>query len=164
MYITVRSILLAIVLTGCGDDAKSTIDASAETEVAPCVDEPVTLTVTSPSTYACGVAFAATVSVDNGSCKPITVQKVELTAAVTEGVCEAAAPASYPPSTASVGRGKTVVVLDLATGPFCCRAPGCPATLECDETFTFTVTTSVGVLTSSVDAHVSLGGCGEVCR
>jgi len=164
MYITARSILLAVVLTGCGDDAESAVDASAETEVVPCVDEPVTLTVNSPSTYACGMAFAATVSVGNGSCKPITVQEVELTAAVTQGACEAAAPASYPPATASIGAGKTVVVLDLATGPFCCGAPGCPATFECDETFTFAVTTSVGVLTLSADAHLSLGGCGEVCR
>lgn len=159
-----RTVLFVLLSTGCGDDSEPAADATMEAESTPCVDEPVTLAVSSPSSYACGVGFQAEVSVTNGSCASITIQAVEITATVTEGLCAAAAPAGYPPAVASVGRGKTAVVLDLTADPFCCLAPGCPATLECDETFAFSVATSVGVLSSSVDAHLSLGGCGEICQ
>jgi hypothetical protein len=59
--------------------------------------------------------------------------------------------------------GETGVLVDITSGAFCCRSPGCPATMQCDESFTFEVTTSAGVITGVTSAHLSLDSCDVVC-
>lgn len=144
------------VLTGCGDDGAAPPDA--------CVSGSVTAQVTSPSMYACMEPFRAAVRVTNDTCAPITVRSIMVAGVVTAGVCSPPGPGSYQPATATVAAGATVEVLDLSTGPFCCGAPGCPATLMCSETFTFTVDTTAGVVTDTASADLDLGGCSVVCQ
>jgi hypothetical protein len=149
-------VAFAHLLAACGDDGGGApVDA--------CTPGAVTAEVTSPATYACMEPFHAAVSVTNGTCASITVRSIMIGAQVTAGVCGASGPGSYQPSTATVPAGATVEVLDLTTAPFCCGAPGCPATLECSETFTFTVDTTAGVVTDSVSSDLDLGGCSTVC-
>jgi hypothetical protein len=60
--------------------------------------------------------------------------------------------------------GETAVVLDLMSGPFCCLSPGCPAMLQCDESFTFEAVTNAGSFTGVTSSHLSLDGCPTVCQ
>jgi len=69
----------------------------------------------------------------------------------------------YTPMQSQLALGETALVLDLASGPFCCLAPGCPASLQCDEDFTFEVVTNAGSFKSVSSSHLSLDNCPTVC-
>jgi hypothetical protein len=160
-----RLLLLAVLgVCACdaGGDAQATPDAAPAPDA--CVPGAVTLQVTSPAAYACMEDFTAQLEVTNGACDQLTITGIHLAALVTAGPCGPPGPGDYQPTVATLAAGATATVLDLTTGPFCCTAPGCPATLECDEQFTFTLSTSRGVLSGTADTHLSLGGCPTVCQ
>lgn len=77
---------------------------------------PVTLAVTTPSSYVCDVDFQAAFAVTNGSCDPVTVTNIQLVDVVSSGGCAAAATTSEPPTTGTVPAGATVTVLDFRVG------------------------------------------------
>ncbi|HTJ47337.1 MAG TPA: hypothetical protein VL463_34800 [Kofleriaceae bacterium] len=128
-----------------------------------CVTKEVTLQVTTPIMYFCHTPFTAKLDVTNGSCAQIQVQSIAVTGVVTAGTCGAPGPGNYPPLVQFIDPGATVTVLDLHGGEYCCGAPGCPAQFECDERYTFEVSTSAGSLMQSQDVHLDLGGCSSVC-
>lgn len=119
--------------------------------------------IVAPSAYACHEPFKSKVSITNTSCENLTISAVKLTPMVTAGPCGAPGIGNYMPTTMALQPNETGVLVDLTTGPFCCTAPGCPAQLQCDESFTFEVTTNKGVFTAISNAHLSLDGCNEVC-
>jgi hypothetical protein len=93
----------------------------------------------------------------------MSITQVHLTGMVTSGQCGPAAPGTYPAKTMLLRPHESGVVLDLTAGAFCCLAPGCPATFQCDESFTFDITTNAGVFSKTVSAHLSLDGCDVIC-
>ena len=155
-----RFALVVITLAAaCGDDGG--VHHLADAPV--CTQDRPTIAIVAPSTYACHEPFKSKVSLtNNGSCD-LTVQDIKLTAEVTFGPCGPAGPGTYPPMTMVVQPGQTAVVLDLTSAPFCCTSPGCPSTLQCDETFRFEVTTNAGAISRVATAHLSLDGCDVVC-
>ena len=128
---------------------------------APCNPTANMIEVVTPTAYACHEPFKAKVTVTNDSCTSLTVQDVKITAMVTAGQCSPAGPGTYPGTT--IPNGQSGVALDLTSGPFCCLSPGCPASFQCDEVFTYTIDTSEGVLSKSQLAHLSLDNCSEIC-
>ncbi|MBA3463155.1 MAG: hypothetical protein H0T46_24575 [Deltaproteobacteria bacterium] len=154
-----RCLILLSVLAACGED-----DSVHHLGDAPvCTPSDPTIEIVAPTVYACRDPFKSKVSITNNTCENLLVQSIRLTAAVTAGACGPAGPGTYQPMTMGLQPGETGVLLDLTSGPFCCRAPGCPASLQCDESFTFEVTTSAGVFTSVSMAHLNLDGCNVVC-
>jgi len=124
---------------------------------------PVTLAVSTAANYVCQQNFEAAYSLTNGSCLPVTVTKLGISATVTSGDCGPSSPATYPPTTATVEAGQTATVFTLNSGPFCCGSPGCPAELNCTEAYVFTAETSAGTLTADAGISLDLGGCSTVC-
>jgi len=154
-------LVLACTTVGCsGSDDTPAVDAAVPDA---CVPGAVTVAVTGPTSYACHAPFRATVSVTNGACQALTISKVDVTGVVTAGTCTPPGPGSYPPTVATVGAGKTVTIFDLTGGMFCCIDRACPASFECDETYTYKLTTSMGELTATNAAHLSLGSCDQIC-
>jgi hypothetical protein len=144
---------------GCGTDT-------------PCTPGPVTIAVTQPSAFACHVPYTAQFSMTNGSCAPVTISAVDITGAIVDSTpnttCNPIGDSHYTPAelnTATVGAGKTATFFNLTGGKFCCTGGSCPPTFVCDETFSFSVTTSAGILTApSLPGQLQLSGCtGEPC-
>jgi len=129
-----------------------------------CVATPSVLATTGPTSYPCHTDFHAAFAVTNNTCAPMTVTAVEISeGTILSGECGPSSPASITPTTPTVPVGQTVTVLDLTTGPYCCGSPGCPATLQCQEKYTYTAVTSAGDLTTDSTVSIDLGGCSEVC-
>ena len=122
------------------------------------------LRLSSYSLYTCHTGFGATVEVVNGSAKTVTVSDVELTA-IGGATCPLAPVATwhYSPAVTAVAPGQNANVLVLASAPFCCPAPGCPASSISEWWYDFRITTSAGVLKGSAYSVIDLGGCSEVC-
>lgn len=154
-----RTCLVLVLLLSCGDDGGVHHFGDAP----PCTVSPSPVEIVAPTAYACNEPFKSTVSITNTSCAPLTVQTVKLTAAVTTGQCGPAGAGMYMPKQKMLAPSESAVVLDLTSGPFCCTAPGCPATLQCDESFTFEVVTNAGSFTKVVSSHLNLDGCNVVC-
>ena len=151
---------LAVVLgSACGDDSRVHHFGDAP----PCTASPSPVEIVAPTAYACNEPFKSKVSITNTSCEPLTIQTVKLSAAVTSGQCGAAGPGMYPSRQMTLAPAETAVLLDLTAGPFCCTSPGCPATFQCDEAFTFMVVTNAGTFTKVVSSHLNLDGCGVIC-
>ncbi|MEO6775580.1 MAG: hypothetical protein ABI467_21645 [Kofleriaceae bacterium] len=148
--------LVASVLGACGDEsARHILDA--------CTNGSNSMTLAGQSSYVCHDPFKAQVTFTNDTCAPLVVTGVKLSAVTTTGACVPPGDYTYPGRT--VGVGETTTVLDLTGGKFCCTAPGpCPATLECDETYTMTVQSAAGDIAKTETVHLSLGGCDEVCQ
>ncbi len=151
-------LLLSALAVGCGDDGVHHL-----ADAPPCTPAASTVQVMGSATYACQQPYMAKVSLTNLSCAPMTVTTVKLTAAVTNGQCSPAGAGMYPPKQAVLSQGETAVVLDLASGPFCCLAPGCPASFQCDEDFRYEVVTNAGSFTSVSSSHLSLDSCSTIC-
>lgn len=111
--------------------------------------------------FTCHQNYTANVMLTNNTCAPLVVQSVNLSAVTTTGQCVPPSAAMYAGST--VGAGQTTAVLDLKTNPFCCTSPGCPASFQCDETYTFDVVTASGTFTGSATTHLSLDSCDVIC-
>jgi hypothetical protein len=154
-----RALLLVVLLVACSsdDDVRHVPDAPPDQ----CVDGEVTLATTTPAAYACHDPFTAKLTVTNGSCSPLEVQSVRVSAVVTSGACAPPGAGTFPGATIAAGEEGTV--LDLTGDAFCCTSPGCPAQFQCDETFTFDVMTSKGPLTATQAVHLSLDGCDVIC-
>jgi hypothetical protein len=129
-----------------------------------CVEGNVSLAISTPTSYVCNAPFTATYSITNMSCAPVTVQSLQISASITSGPCGPSSPGNYTPTHPDVPVGETVAVFDLMSGPFCCGAPGCAATMNCTEAFTFTAMTSAGTLTSTASAMIDLSGCNVTCH
>ncbi len=149
------SCLVAYGLAGCSKQTQL-FDA--------CVPGAVTVSVVTPVTYACHEPFRATLAVANGSCAQLTVQSIAIAGTVTTGNCTPPGPGTFKPTEATVEAGATTTILDFTGGNFCCTSPGCPASFQCDEHYTFTLTTSAGDLTATGDTHLSLDSCDEICK
>jgi hypothetical protein len=154
----IRTVLLVSALAACGDDGVHHL-----ADAPPCTPTASTVEVTGPATYACQQPYMAKVSLTNNSCAPMTVSAVKLSAAVTSGQCGPSGAGMYQPKQAKLAAGETAVVLDLTGGTFCCLAPGCPATLQCDEAFTFEAVTNAGSFSGVESSHLSLDGCPTIC-
>ena len=124
---------------------------------------PVALAVSTAANYVCMQNFEAAYSLTNGSCLPVTISKLGVSATVTSGECGAPSPGTYSPSTTTVDAGQTATVFNLESGPFCCGSPGCPAELTCTEAYVFTAETSAGTVTADAGISIDLGGCSTVC-
>lgn len=156
------SIVVAFVfVAACGGDDQ--VHHQPDAPVAPdaCGPSQVTIDVVAPVTYACHELFKSKVTLTNGSCAALTVSAIKLTTVVTAGQCGAPGVGMYPGMT--VAAGQSAAVLDLTSGAFCCLSPGCPTPLECDEEYTFELTTPSGMLSAKKTAHLSLGGCDVIC-
>jgi hypothetical protein len=154
-------VLFLSMLVGCGSDDSRSIALDAPS----CVDQAVTMAVTTLASYACEEHFRATLMVTNGSCAPVTVSNIMIAGVVTgsTGNCTPPAAATYPPMVATVGSKQTATVLDLTGGQFCCFQMACPADFTCDESYTFTVNSSAGALTQMADARLNLESCTVIC-
>jgi hypothetical protein len=153
--LTVCALLAAT--AACGDDdTKRRADA--------CAPGTSTLQVMTPTSYVCHAPFTAQFSVTNASCDELTISQVIVTGTVTAGAsCVPPPDSTYTPMVKQVPAGSTTEVFDLMGGKFCCTAPGCPASFSCDETYTLSVVTSSGTLTTTANAHLDLDGCDEIC-
>jgi hypothetical protein len=154
----IRTVLFLSVLAACGDDGVHHL-----ADAPPCTPTASTVQIVAPTTYTCQQPFMSKVSVTNNSCAPMTVTAVKLTAAVTTGQCSPAGAGMYPPKQAKLAAGETAIVLDLTAGPFCCLSPGCPASFQCDEAFTFEAVTNAGSFTGVESSHLSLDSCQQIC-
>lgn len=155
------SMTLGFVAFACGDESAPATDTS---QVDACVPGEATISVETPTAYACTEDYRAKVSLTNGTCATLRVVDVEISAIVTAGPCGPPAPASYTSLVRTVSPGRTAVLLDLTSDPFCCAAPGCPAELECDERYTFQVNTEDGPISATADVQLTLGGCSTICK
>jgi hypothetical protein len=134
--------------------------------VSVCVSGPVTLTVTTPSSYTCMQNYQAEFAITNDSCDELVVQSIDLSATVLAGSspgCNPPGNGHYPPTTAGVARNRTATVFDLTSGAFCCTSPGCPADYTCFQDYEFSVETSAGTLTADAGVTLDLGGCTVIC-
>lgn len=153
------SLVIIVLAAACGDD-----DGVHHLADSPqCTPLDSVVSVTAPTAYACHANYSSKVELTNNTCDPMTVTSIKLTPKVTSGQCGPAGAGTYPPMKAMLNPHETAVVLDLMSGPFCCTSPGCPATLQCDESFTFEVTTNAGTFSQVSSAHLSLDGCDVVC-
>jgi hypothetical protein len=133
-----------------------------------CVDQPVTLSVDTPSLYLCDAGYTAAFTVNNGSCAAVTVSSVEVSAVITGSIngsnCAPPSPFSYPATTRTVPAGQQVKVLDVQTAPFCCSPGACPSGYGCDQQYTFVADTSAGPLDAGAAVMLSLSSCNIVCQ
>jgi hypothetical protein len=152
-----RSILGLSILVACGNHGGNKL-ADA------CIPGgPVSATIVGPASYVCQAPYMATVTVVNGSCEPIAVQGITLSAVVTTGACEPPSDFTYKPKVGMVEAGQTAVVLDLTGNEFCCINMACPTPFQCDETYTATVNTGGDPIVATNMTHLSLDGCDVIC-
>ncbi len=116
---------------------------------------------TTPTAYACHDPFKLKIDLTNNSCAAVRVQDIKLTGVVTSGACSPPGPGNFPAFT--VAPSATSAILDFTGGPFCCIAPGCPASFQCDEQYTITIDTPQGPITKQTTAHLSLDNCNQIC-
>ncbi len=158
---TLSLVFVALLTGSCGGDDDN--GGTPTPDATPCVPGETEVAVATASEYACRQDFMATVMLTNRSCSNMVVSEVRIAAAVTAGECGPAGPGSYTPTMAFVAHNQTATILTLTSGPFCCLAPGCPPTLQCDERFDFTVVTNNGMFMGSASSHLDLDGCDVVC-
>jgi hypothetical protein len=127
-----------------------------------CAQGQLSMTVTGPTGYVCHDPFKSTVTIRNDTCDAVTVSAISVVGSVTTGTCAPTPLYSYP-ITKSVPAAQSVDVFDLTGGMFCCLTTACPSPFQCDETFTFTATTSAGMVMASDAAHLSLDACDVLC-
>jgi hypothetical protein len=123
----------------------------------------VTMAVTTPPAFGCHDRFMSTLVMANGTCEDITVNSIAFSGVVTTGQCSPPAPGTAIPMTKTVSAGATTDVLDFNANPFCCISPGCPASFQCDEAYTWVADTSAGSITGMSMAHLSLDSCNQIC-
>jgi hypothetical protein len=152
-----RFAYICVALAACGGDTVKHITDS-------CVSGGSnTLEVTTASSYACHAPFMASFTVTNASCEDLTITSAEVTGVVTGGDNCTPPPDSMYPHMKTVPAGSTEDVFDLTGGMFCCFEMDCPASFQCDESYTFTLQTSQGVLSAMGSAHLDLDGCDVIC-
>jgi hypothetical protein len=153
-----RGLVVVVFVVACSDDGVRHVPDAPPDQ---CVDGQPTLAAVTPAAYACHDPFTAKLTVTNDTCAALEVQSVRLSAVVTSGQCAPPGAGMFPGST--IAAGQTGTVLDLTGDAFCCTSPGCPASFQCDETFTFDVMTSKGPLSATQAVHLSLDGCDVIC-
>lgn len=157
----IRFGLVVSILAACGNNGDSRKIADA------CVaGGSNTMTFTeSMATYACHEPFKGVVTFTNNSCDPISVTGITIHTDLVSGSCDIPADYTYQPQGSStVAVGATAKVLDLTASDYCCKTNACPATFDCDETYTMTVMTSDGNVSASQNVHLTLGGCDVICQ
>jgi hypothetical protein len=131
-----------------------------------CPGAVATLDVTGPDTFHCHDSFRATFLVTNDTCQTLTVSSVGIDVSVlsSTGNCAAAAPATYEPAVTSIAPGQTAIVKDITGSSFCCFPTACPSDYNCDEKYDFSVVTSAGTLTQTIQPiHLELPSCDTIC-
>ena len=154
-----RLACLVIALAACGDDGVHHLAPS-------CVaNGTVTASATTPPMFACHEPFTSVLVLDNPSCDDVTIGAIELVGTVTGGDACAPPPDSmYQSKVATVAANTGATILDLTGGEFCCMTMACPASFQCDESYTFTVMTSAGAIsTPATTTHLDLDACDEIC-
>src|SRR3954468_24964749 len=152
-------IAMYLLVSACGSD-----DGGNHLPDAPvCTSMDPALEIVAPTAYACHDPFKSKLSITNNTCDNLTISQVKLTAMVTSGPCGPAGPGTYPAMTMALQPHESGVLVDITSGPFCCGAPGCAAAMQCDEAFTFEITTNAGVFSKTASAHIDLSNCDVVC-
>jgi hypothetical protein len=124
----------------------------------------VTLTVDTPTKYACHQPYAARLTLANDSCTSVTIDHVVIRSTNLSGPCRAPDAYTAEPSTSVVASSKTQIILDFIGRKFCCAAEACQPS-RCEERQDFTVATSIGELSLSASIVIDFGkGCSEQCR
>jgi hypothetical protein len=162
--VTVAALLLAC--AGCGDDDTQTVVVDAGSPDACTSSGSVMLDVTGPDAYACHESFKAKFTVTNNTCQTLTITSVRIAASVlsSTGDCTPPATSMNDAVVRTIGPGGTAVVQDITGGTFCCFDRACPADFTCDQKYDFSVVTSAGTFTDTVQPiHVNLQSCDVVC-
>lgn len=148
---------VTLVLAACGSDPIHHLGDAA------CVQQltDYTVALTTPTAYSCHDPYKAKLALANESCGSLGVTDIKIVGVVTTGQCSPPGPGTFPGSVIAAGKSSTI--LDFTGGPFCCIAPGCPASFQCDEHYTFTIDTPQGPITKAQDVHLSLDSCNEIC-
>lgn len=164
-----RMFVMAVVslAAACGDDGGARRDDVDAAMADACVPGEVSFTLEQPANFACGENFMFSITATNNSCEPLVVQNGVLSAEVLTGDCvpagDAVLGAETGPPIGTIPPGRTQTFYMFEGNPFCCTAPGCPATFDCDERFTVTLQTNYGEQVFTNDGRVSLGNCDEIC-
>ncbi len=150
-------VLAIAVIAACGNDTVHHLPD------APCLQQLTDYVVatTMPASFACHDPFKLKIDLTNNSCAGVRIEDVKLSGAVTSGACTPPGPTMFPAFT--VAQSATSSIVDFTGNPFCCRAPGCPASFQCDEQYTITIDTPQGPITKTTTAHLSLDGCDQIC-
>ena len=151
-----RALALAV-LAACGNDP---VHHLAD---APCLQEltDYVTAYTMPGSFACHDPFKLRIDLTNNSCAGVRIEDVKLSGVVTSGACTPPAPTMFPAFT--VAPSATSAIVDFTGNPFCCIAPGCGPSLQCDEQYTITIDTPQGPITKQTTAHLSLDNCDVIC-
>ena len=148
---------IAFLAAACGNDP---VHHLADAPCIPLLSD-YTVSVTTPTAYACHDPYKAKFVLQNDSCAAVRVSGIKITGTVTSGPCTPPGPGTAGGFT--VPPHDTQTISDFVGGAFCCFNNACPTPFQCDEHYVFEITTPEGVITKSADAHLSLDGCNQIC-